>query len=107
MKLPREIINYIYFFDDNQYNKHLHEECIKELRYVLKHDYYKKEIKNENYIFVNSNNKLSSIYSKYDIDIEIIQFTNHPFLQYFLPNLILKNKLLEFMKEQKEKKTIY
>ena len=107
MKLPKEIINYIYFFDDNQYNKHLHEECIKELRYVLKYDYYEKEIKNENYIFVNSNNKLSSIYSKYNVDIEISQFSNHQFLQYFLPyrpNLILKKKIIRIYERKKIKK---
>lgn len=107
MKLPKEIINYIYSFDDNHYNKHLHKECIKELRYVLKYDYYEKEIKTEHYVFVNSNDKLSSIYSKYNVDIEISQFTNHQFLQYFLPyrpNLILKRKVIRIYERTKRKK---
>ena len=109
MKLPKEIINYIYSFDDNQYNKHLHKEFIKELRYVLKYDYYEKEVKTEYYVFVNSNSneKLLSIYSKYNVDIEISQFTNHQFLQYFLPyrpNLILKRKVIRIYERTKRKK---
>ena len=107
MKIPKEIINYIYSFDDNQYNKHLYKECIKELKCVLKYDYYEKEVKTEHYVFVNSNDKLSSIYSKYNVDIEISKFTNHQFLQYFLPyrpNLILKRKVIRIYEKTKRKK---
>ena len=39
MLLPREIINIIYSFDDNQYIKKLHKLCVKEICYEFKNKF--------------------------------------------------------------------
>ena len=104
MKLPKEIINYIYSFDDNHYNKNLYKECIKELRYVLKHDYYEKEIRRESFIFISKDRKLSNIEPYYDVEIETSNIF-YPFLQFpFRSQFILIRKNVRIYKRLKKKK---
>ena len=104
MKLPKEIINYIYSFDDNQYNKNLHKESVKELRYILKYNYYEKEIRRESFIFISKDRKLSNIEPYYDIEIETSNIF-YPFLQFpFRSQFILIRKNVRIYKRLKKKK---
>lgn len=106
MKLPIDIINYIYSFDNNQYYKEIHKKCLHELKQVLKYEYYEQEIRKESFIFISKDRKISNIEPYYDVEFETSNIF-YPFLQYLFPfrsQFILIRKNVRIYKRIKKKK---
>lgn len=79
MLLPREIINIIYSFDDNQYIKKLHKLCVKEICYEFKNK-FEDIVIYEDYIINLKNYKLPNDVNSYNLTIE--KFNQKLFLGY-------------------------
>ncbi len=69
MLLPREIINIIYSFDDNQYIKKLHKLCVKEICNEFKNK-FKDIVIYEDYFMNLKNYKLPNDVNNYNLTIE-------------------------------------